>query len=206
MDPLDLSPEAEALSLFPESFPIPPPLTSFDPAIQKGIYRTALRELAEEVGILATEGGTYTFSPEQWNSPARFYSFLKEKGMRLIPDPLLYWVNWVTPKPAPVRFDTHFFLLVLPPGIEPQKSAETVELAWFHPREALYAFSRGEIELMFPTYKSLEQLAPLKTLHELREFILRFPKLRIEPEVRQSLERGITIELPETWPKPLPWS
>jgi 8-oxo-dGTP pyrophosphatase MutT (NUDIX family) len=204
VDPLDLSPEAEALSIFPEPIPSHPPLSPLSPATRKAIYRTALRELAEEVGILVTDQGIAGPCPERFETPQEFYRFLREKGLRLNPAHLVYWVNWVTPKPAPVRFDTHFFLLPLPPDVEPRKSSETVELIWLHPREALVKCSQGEIELMFPTYKSLEQLTNLKTLDELLNFVARFPKLRIEPVVSFSPESGFSIELPDTWPNPDP--
>jgi 8-oxo-dGTP pyrophosphatase MutT (NUDIX family) len=74
-------------------------------------------------------------------------------------DDLVEFSRWITPAEVRRRFDTHFFLARLPPGQEPQVDGEEcVEYRWFTPRAALAAHSAGEIALVFPTIKHLEQL------------------------------------------------
>lgn len=205
VDSADTQVLAREVAPLPLDFTYPLPLRNYEPEIQEGVYRAALRELAEEVGYLVTQKDIVSSWSGEFATAGEFYRLLKLKGFILAPERLIYWINWVTPEAAPVRFDTHFFLLFLPQGLEPRPSAETVELIWFHPREALKAFQSGAIELMFPTFKSLEQLAALKSLYELERFVAHFPQLRIEPRVVSHPDTGITIELPETWPDPQPW-
>jgi 8-oxo-dGTP pyrophosphatase MutT (NUDIX family) len=72
---------------------------------------------------------------------------------------LVKFSRWITPAEVVIRFDTHFFLAALPAGQEPRVDGEEiVDQGWFTPRGALAAHERGEILLVFPTIKHLEQL------------------------------------------------
>jgi 8-oxo-dGTP pyrophosphatase MutT (NUDIX family) len=87
---------------------------------------------------------------------------LEEEAGIVIDDPaaLVKFSRWITPPEVVVRFDTHFFLAALPPGQEPSiDGEEIVDESWFAPDEALAAHQRGDIALVFPTIKHLEQLA-----------------------------------------------
>jgi 8-oxo-dGTP pyrophosphatase MutT (NUDIX family) len=93
----------------------------------------------------------------------------EESGVAL-PDPraLVRFSRWITPAEVRIRFDTHFFLAAAPEGAEPRPDgSETVDLGWYAPQEALEAYGRGELELVFPTIKTLEQLAGFATADEL---------------------------------------
>ena len=87
---------------------------------------------------------------------------LEDEAGIVIDDPaaLVKFSRWITPPEVVVRFDTHFFLAALPPGQEPSiDREEIVDEGWFAPDEALAAHQRGDIALVFPTIKHLEQLA-----------------------------------------------
>ena len=87
---------------------------------------------------------------------------LEEEAGIVIDDPaaLVKFSRWITPPEVVVRFDTHFFLAALPPGQEPSiDGEEIVDEGWFAPDAALAAHQRGDIALVFPTIKHLEQLA-----------------------------------------------
>jgi 8-oxo-dGTP pyrophosphatase MutT (NUDIX family) len=72
---------------------------------------------------------------------------------------LVKFSRWITPAEVVVRFDTHFFLAPLPDGQEATIDGdEIVDQGWFTPAGALAASERGEIALVFPTIKHLEQL------------------------------------------------
>jgi 8-oxo-dGTP pyrophosphatase MutT (NUDIX family) len=72
---------------------------------------------------------------------------------------LVKFSRWITPAEVVVRFDTHFFLAPLPDGQEATIDGdEIVDQGWFSPAGALAASERGEIALVFPTIKHLEQL------------------------------------------------
>jgi hypothetical protein len=68
--------------------------------------------------------------------------------------------RWITPAEIVMRFDTHIFLAALPDGQEATIDGdEIVAEGWFTPAGALTAHTSGEIALVFPTIKHLEQLA-----------------------------------------------
>jgi 8-oxo-dGTP pyrophosphatase MutT (NUDIX family) len=97
---------------------------------------------------------------------------LQEEAGVLLPgtEELVKFSRWITPAEVRTRFDTHFFLAPLPPGQEPRVDGEEcVEHGWFTPAGALDAHRDGEILLVFPTIKHLEQLAPFATAAELLE-------------------------------------
>lgn len=76
-------------------------------------------------------------------------------------DELVAFSRWITPEAVKVRFDTRFYLAALPAGAEPAVDGqECVDLGWYSPAGALSAHARGELLLVFPTIKHLEQLAP----------------------------------------------
>jgi 8-oxo-dGTP pyrophosphatase MutT (NUDIX family) len=99
---------------------------------------TARRELGEEVGI---ELGT---------------------DAELVP-----WSRWITPEVVPVRFDTHFFVALAPPHSPPKPDgSEITDAAWLAPGTALESHRVGELSLVFPTIRNLEQLIEHATADE----------------------------------------
>jgi 8-oxo-dGTP pyrophosphatase MutT (NUDIX family) len=110
----------------------------------------------------------------------------EEAGLRL-PDPaaLVKFSRWITPPEVTIRFDTHFFLAQAPPGQEPRPDgSEMVDLRWHTPDAALDAGRRGELELVFPTIKHLEQLAAFRSTDELLEWATGREVVAVEPRVR----------------------
>ncbi len=98
---------------------------------ERALRAAAIRELREEAGIALEDPAT-----------------------------LVAFSRWITPAEVRIRFDTHFFLAALPAGQEPKVDGEEcVEHGWFSPQAALDAHAAGEIVLVFPTIKHLEQLA-----------------------------------------------
>jgi 8-oxo-dGTP pyrophosphatase MutT (NUDIX family) len=95
----------------------------------------------------------------------------EEAGFRLPDDaPVVAFSRWITPEEVKVRFDTHFFLARAPEGAEPTPDgAECVDARWLRPGEALEAYSRDELMLVFPTIKHLEQLAEFGSVDEALE-------------------------------------
>src|SRR5215204_6110032 len=110
----------------------------------------------------------------------------EEAGLEL-PDPaaLIPFSRWITPKPLPIRFDTHFFLAVAPEAQEPRvDGAEIVDWGWFAPAAALAAQRDGTLDLVFPTIKHLEQLLPFATAAELIAWARGREIVPVEPELR----------------------
>ncbi len=86
---------------------------------------------------------------------------LDEEAGVLLPDPgeIVAFSHWITPAAVRIRFDTWFFLACAPPDAEPRiDGSEMIDVRWFTPSGALAAARRGEILLVFPTIKHLQQL------------------------------------------------
>ena len=103
-------------------------------------------------------------------------------------DQLVKFSRWITPVEVKIRFDTHFFLAALPDGQEPRiDGEECVDLGWFTPAGALEAHRAGEIVLVFPTIKNLEQLAAFDTVAAL---LAHARELVIEPVLPKVVVSG----------------
>jgi 8-oxo-dGTP pyrophosphatase MutT (NUDIX family) len=95
---------------------------------------------------------------------------VEEEARVKLPDPALLvpFSRWITPAEVKIRFDTLFLLAPAPPDAEPRPDGgETVGIGWHAPQDALAAFERGEMELVFPTIKTLEQLSRFAAATEL---------------------------------------
>jgi 8-oxo-dGTP pyrophosphatase MutT (NUDIX family) len=77
---------------------------------------------------------------------------------------LVGWSRWITPEVVPVRFDTYFFVALA--DAHAHAEADGVEVSdarWFEPRAALDAHAADELDLVFPTIKTLETLLEHET-------------------------------------------
>jgi 8-oxo-dGTP pyrophosphatase MutT (NUDIX family) len=111
---------------------------------------------------------------------------LNEEAAIVITDAqeLVKFSRWITPAEVQIRFDTHFFLAALPAGQEPQiDGEECVDLGWFTPAAALDAHRDGEIQLVFPTIKHLEQLSDFSSVDEVLEYARGREVLPVQPRV-----------------------
>ena len=111
---------------------------------------------------------------------------LREEASIDIDDPsaLVKFSRWITPAVVQIRFDTHFFLAVLPEGQEARVDGEEcVDVGWFTPAGALESSQGGEIELVFPTIKHLEQLRDFASVEELLDYARGREVLPVEPRV-----------------------
>jgi len=73
--------------------------------------------------------------------------------------------RWITPEEAKIRFDTYFFATEAPAGADPRcDGEECVDLRWLRAADALAAYRAGDLSLVFPTIKHLEQLAEFDTV------------------------------------------
>jgi 8-oxo-dGTP pyrophosphatase MutT (NUDIX family) len=98
---------------------------------QAALRAAAMREVAEEAGIELTD-----------------------------PDSLVLFSRWITPAQVKTRFDTWFYLAAVPNAVDPAiDGSEIVDARWYEPRAALEAHRRGELFMVFPTIKHLEQVS-----------------------------------------------
>ncbi|MGE3957795.1 MAG: NUDIX domain-containing protein [Vicinamibacterales bacterium] len=142
----------------------------------------AIRELFEEAGILlarAPEGPMVTIEGTDrrpWVERSRtavhdgtlgLRHLLARESLRLAVDTVVPFAHWVTPPIEVRRFDTWFFLCMLPAGQEARHDThESIDSGWFTPRAALDACRQGRINLPPPTWATLRELEPFATAAE----------------------------------------
>jgi 8-oxo-dGTP pyrophosphatase MutT (NUDIX family) len=116
---------------------------------------------------------------------------LAEEANVALEDPgsLVPFSRWITPAAVKTRYDTRFFLAPAPDGIDPRPDgAETVDARWYAPADALADHERGEILLVFPTIKHLEQLGAFPTADALLEYARGREVVPVQPRVLVSGE------------------
>lgn len=126
----------------------------------------ALRELAEETGLLVTTEGVVT-SPDL-RGEALFRAVL-EAGQLVKGDDLILVSRWLTPEISRRRFDTRFYLLSVDDA--PDVRLDTEELtghAWTTPSEALARNADGEWPMILPTISHLRWLSCRTSMDDAR--------------------------------------
>jgi 8-oxo-dGTP pyrophosphatase MutT (NUDIX family) len=110
---------------------------------------------------------------------------LQEEAAVTVPlDALIPIAHWVTPSNESRRFDTRFYLTVMPPGQQAQHDqGEMTELAWCRPSDAIARCRNGEIMLPPPTWTTLRRLERHATLDDALEWARATPIVRIEPHL-----------------------
>jgi hypothetical protein len=85
---------------------------------------------------------------------------LQRRNLRLRADLLQGFAHWLTPEVEPKRFDTRFFVAVLPAGQRTRDvGGEADRVAWMRPADAVAGSERGEMMLMPPTLAALNDLS-----------------------------------------------
>ena len=92
---------------------------------------------------------------------------VRGEQLRLALDALVAFAHWVTP-PIDVRqFDTRFFVTRVPPAQTPaHDETETTHGGWITPAGAIAQALRDQIILPPPTWTTLRELEPLRTVDE----------------------------------------
>ena len=150
-------------------------------------YRVAaVRECFEEAGILLLHDAKGQISPERAQRIARdrpFGEILENEKLHVPHGEIAYYAHWVTSPGGPRRFDTRFFAALAPEGQEGSHDRnEAVHQAWISPAEALERGARGEIELVFATRITLQDLQQFAAAAD----ALRAIGARPEPETNRA--------------------
>ena len=119
----------------------------------------------------------------------------EEAGIELSgPDELVAFSRWITPPQVKIRFDTWFFLAELPVGASPTVDGnEVVSARWYQPAAALQASAEGELLLVFPTIKHLEQLSRFGSASQLLEYARSTEIRPVQPQVIMSGEQARVV-------------
>jgi 8-oxo-dGTP pyrophosphatase MutT (NUDIX family) len=95
---------------------------------------------------------------------------LQEEAAIILEDPeeLVAFSRWITPAEVKIRFDTWFYLAPAPPDAQPTPDgSEVVDARWIAPQDALDAAAAGELFMVFPTIKHMEQLTSFASANAL---------------------------------------
>jgi 8-oxo-dGTP pyrophosphatase MutT (NUDIX family) len=114
----------------------------------------------------------------------------EEAGLQLgDPAALVPWSRWITPAQVKIRFDTWFFVARAPDdAVAKCDGEECVDARWLRPQDALDAYQRDELLLVFPTIRHLQELAMYESVDHVLET---GSQRRIEPiEPRVVLDQG----------------
>ena len=135
-----------------------------DTELAGALVQAAVRETFEECGVLlASPQLPADLQRHRSDLVARRQTLgqmLAETGLVLRADLLRPWARWITPPAVKRRYDTVFFVALVPEGQEADAhTTEAVEATWWYPAEALEHWQRGEIELMAPTLRTLQEIA-----------------------------------------------
>ena len=142
-----------------------------------------VRETFEEAGLLLAErsGGPPLLAgdPDEEarlaaaraglnDGSRRFLDLCRDEGLRLAVGGVHYFAHWITPRGAPRRYDTRFFVAAAPPGqIAAHSAGETIAEVWITPEDALARHRAGEIEIIFPTIRNLQVISRFSSGGEL---------------------------------------
>lgn len=155
------------------------------------LYSAAIRELFEESGVLLASTETViedlgTARDALNDGSARWSEFVVRNQLELRCDQLHYISHWLTPPTLPKRYSTRFFLAELPEGQAAMHcGGELTDSRWTTAHDMLEAGWAGDVELHFPTIKTLESIERHKTLEALVEW------------ARSCVEWGVTSMVPK---------
>ncbi|MFE0243135.1 NUDIX hydrolase [[Kitasatospora] papulosa] len=152
------------------------------PAEAQAVVCAAVRETYEEAGVLLAGPSADTVVSDttgaDWEADREalvardlsFAGFLDRRGLVLRSDLLAAWARWITPAFEPRRYDTWFFVAVLPEGQRTRNvSTEADRTVWIRPGDAADGYDRGELLMMPPTVATLRALRPYGTASEALE-------------------------------------
>ncbi|HLS80589.1 MAG TPA: hypothetical protein VK025_04215 [Steroidobacter sp.] len=135
------------------------------------LMAAACRETFEETGLLLAthadgshcEGDLLLRLQAQRSAiasqPERFAELLAQESLQLEVDRLVYWAHWITPSPAPRRFDTRFFVAAMPQRQDAIIDAtEAVEHVWITPGALIEAIRERRMSVSPPTLYNLMEL------------------------------------------------
>jgi 8-oxo-dGTP pyrophosphatase MutT (NUDIX family) len=135
-------------------------------------FAAAAREAFEEAGfLLTTDDLTATLGPDVdavraavSRGERSFADLLRSHGTSVAGDRMVVFSHWLTPEGSPRRYDTWFLLAAAPEGQHGRHDdGEAVHSEWARPEELLHRWSRDEIDLIFPTMRTLRVLEQYST-------------------------------------------
>ncbi|MEU6272395.1 NUDIX hydrolase [Streptomyces populi] len=150
-----------------------------DETSAQAVVCAAVRETYEEAGVLlagpSPDSVVGDTTGDDWEADraalvARdlsFAEFLDRRGLVLRSDLLGAWARWITPEFESRRYDTWFFVAVLPEGQRTRNaSTEADRTVWIRPADAAAGYDKGELLMMPPTIATLRGIVEYESSAE----------------------------------------
>jgi 8-oxo-dGTP pyrophosphatase MutT (NUDIX family) len=139
----------------------------------RAVVCAAVRETFEESGVLLAGPSAASVVADttgaDWEADRAalvahdlsFADFLARRDLVLRSDLLGAWARWITPEFEERRYDTWFFVALLPVGQRTRDvSGEADHTVWLRPADAVAGHARGEMSMLPPTLTTLRSLLP----------------------------------------------
>jgi 8-oxo-dGTP pyrophosphatase MutT (NUDIX family) len=183
------------------------------PAWEAVAYHVAAtRELFEEAGVLLARNANGEFvslagaadherlkqdRSSVHGGKTTLRAVIEREQLRLALDALVLFAHWVTPPIDTRQFDTRFFMTRVPPHQTPaHDDTETTHSIWMTPAGAIAQSLNGDIVLPPPTWSTIRELEPFRSVDEAlawarrRRVVSRQPLLLEKDGLRMLLAPG----------------
>ncbi len=125
-----------------------------------------------------------------------FSRVLTRLNARLDGTAIEYIAHWVTPVAEPRRYDTRFFAARVPAGATAvHDEREMTGAVWLTPRAALQRHREGQLPMIFPTIRTLEDLCDFATVEDLLAHYRNRAIPRVQPEIVRTAT-GVALRVP----------
>ena len=171
-----------------------------EPTRAAGLLVAAVRETFEEAGVLLGSVQNRALVEEArdaLNQKAPFPQLADQLGLQIDGALLQPYARWITPTIEKRRFDTRFFLAVLPEGQQATHDGnETTSAQWLSPQDAIQNMTTGGIKLAPPTLRTLQWLTGFEVADEAIADAASRPPPLVDPHVVTFGKDGWFLALP----------
>lgn len=129
----------------------------------------------------------------------------EETDVRLPLEAIHPWARWITPEAEPRRYDTYFFVAVVPEGgVAAAITGEASHADWIPVSQALAEYEQGSRPMVPPTVLNLIEVAGLGTAAQVLATAGSRPVRPIMPVLRKLADDSWVAELGDGTQVPLP--
>ncbi len=160
----------------------------------------AVRETFEETGVLLTVPAADLSGSREDVEAGRvsFGELLREHGLAVDGSALRPWSRWITPAGEVRRYDTRFFVGVLPDGAAADDvTSESSAASWVGVDAALEMGQRGERKILPPTMMTLASLLPFETAAEALDSSASRTLEPVRPDVHIAEDGTVSVRTPD---------
>ncbi len=156
----------------------------------------AVRETFEESGVLLAGHTSETVvadtTADDWEADRlamvqhtlALAEFMKRRSLVLRSDLLAAFAHWITPEFEPRRYDTRFFVAVMPEGQRTRDvSGEADRVIWLRPAAVLAGVDSGAMAMLPPTYVAMRDLTAIASASDALDLAADRPITTVVPGV-----------------------